>query len=198
MLSASKLFTAFANILYLFGFGLMFLTFLIGKTVNGSKSWIPLGGGFNLQPAELCIIFASLALAKYLSRQDTDFSRSQSQAIAVGIAMFPAVLSILQNETGLAIVYSCFLIVMFREGLPGWILLIGFSFATLVVATLVMEPNTLAVILTLIAVATVYFMRRQIKRSKNLLLYIVLIWAMCVSIQRLAVPSIFNDVFQCY
>ena len=67
MLSDSKLYTAFANILYLFGIGLMLLTFVIGKTVNGSKSWIPLGGGFNLQPAELCIIFSSLALAKYLS-----------------------------------------------------------------------------------------------------------------------------------
>ncbi len=198
MLSDSKLYTAFANILYLFGIGLMLLTFVIGKTVNGSKSWIPLGGGFNLQPAELCIIFASLALAKYLSRQDTDFSKPQSQAIAAAIAMFPAVLSILQNETGLAIVYSCFLIVMFREGLPAWILIVGFSFATLVVATLVMEPNTLAITLTLIAAGTIYFMRTLIKRNRNLLVYIVLIWAICVSIQRFAVPYIFNDVFQCY
>jgi rod shape determining protein RodA len=198
MLSDSKLYTAFANILYLVGIGLMLLTFVIGKTVNGSKSWIPLGGGFNLQPAELCIIFAALALAKYLSRQDTDFSRPQSQAVATGIAMFPAMLSVLQNETGLAIVYSCFFIVMFREGLPSWILIVGFSFGTLVIATLVMEPNVLAIILTVIAAGTIYFMRRQVKRNRNLLVSIVMVWAVCVSIQRIAVPYIFNDVFQCY
>ena len=45
---------------------LMLSVFVIGKDINGSKSWIPLGGGFNLQPAELCKIFAALALAKYL------------------------------------------------------------------------------------------------------------------------------------
>src|SRR5579875_1207314 len=108
LLSDSKLYTAFANLFYLFGIALMLLTFVIGKSINGSKSWIPLGGGFNLQPAELCKIFVALALAKYLARQDVDFSKLSSQIIAAVIAMLPAVLSIAQNETGLAIVYGCF------------------------------------------------------------------------------------------
>ncbi|MFX8945860.1 FtsW/RodA/SpoVE family cell cycle protein, partial [Acinetobacter baumannii] len=54
LLADSKMFTAFANLLYAFGIVLMLATFVIGKNINGSKSWIPLGGGFNLQPAELC------------------------------------------------------------------------------------------------------------------------------------------------
>ena len=198
LLSDSKLYTAFANLLYLFGIGLMFLTFAIGKTINGSRSWLPIGGGFSLQPAELCKIFTALAMAKFLSRQETDFSKLKSQLIATVIALFPAALSVLQNETGLAIVYTCFFIVMFREGLPGWILIVGFSFGVLVVATLVMEPNLLAVILTGIAVAAAYFLRKQIKKSKRMLLFIVSIWVICVGIQRFAVPYIFNDVFQCY
>src|SRR6478735_8750234 len=73
LLSDSKLYTAFANLLYAFGIVLMLATFVIGRNINGSKSWIPLGGGFNLQPAELCKIFAALALGKYLSQLDTDF-----------------------------------------------------------------------------------------------------------------------------
>ena len=82
LLSDSKLYTAFSNLLYVFGILLMLLTFVIGKDINGSKSWIPLGGGFNLQPAELCKIFTALALAKYLSRLETDFSRTKSQIVA--------------------------------------------------------------------------------------------------------------------
>lgn len=198
LLSDSKLYTAFANLLYVFGIFLMLLTFVIGKDINGSKSWIPLGGGFNLQPAELCKIFVALALAKYLSMQTTNFTRLQSQIIATVIALAPAGLSILQNETGLALVYASFFIVMYREGLPGWILIVGFSFGALVVATLVMEPNTLAIVLTIIAILTIYFQRRQIKRRRRLLTFIILIWAACVGIQRFAVPYIFNNVFQCY
>lgn len=198
LLSDSKLYTAFANLLYVFGILLMLLTFVLGKDINGSKSWIPLGGGFNLQPAELCKIFASLALAKYLSQLDTDFTKTKSQVIAAAIAMSPALLSILQNETGLALAYSSFFIVMYREGLPGFILVIGFSFGVLVVATLIMEPNTLAILLTLIAAGTVYFLRRQIKRDRILLIIIIGVWGLCVGIQRFAVPYIFNNVFECY
>ena len=57
ILSDSKLYPAFANLIYVFGIILMLSVFVIGKDINGSRSWIPLGGGFNLQPAELCKIF---------------------------------------------------------------------------------------------------------------------------------------------
>ena len=184
--------------MYVFGILLMMATFVIGKEINGSKSWIPLGGGFNLQPAELCKIFTSLALAKYLSQLETNFTELKSQVIAAGIAMLPAMLSVLQSETGLALVYLSFFIVMFREGLPGIILIIGFSFAALVVATLVIEPNTLAVILTGIAAFAVYILRRTIRRNRIVLLGILLLWIVCVGVQRFAVPYIFNNVFECY
>ena len=61
-----------------------------------------------------------------------------------------------------------------------------------------MEPNTLAIILTIIAAGTVYFMRRQIKRERILLAIIIGVWGLCVGIQRFAVPYIFNNVFECY
>ena len=132
LLTDSKLFTAFANLLYGFGILLMLATFVLGKSINGSKSWIPIGGGFNLQPAEVCKIFTALALAKFLSRQETDFSKLKSQLLAGVIASLPAVLSIMQHELGLALVYSAFLVAMYREGLPAQILIFGSSFAILV------------------------------------------------------------------
>jgi rod shape determining protein RodA len=198
LLSDSKLFTAFANLLYAFGILLMMATFVVGKDIKGSKSWISIGGGFNLQPAELCKIFVALALAKYLARQETDFTKLKSQLIAGAIALFPALLSRLQHETGLALVYLCFFIAMYREGLPGKVLIIGLSFGILVVATLLVNPNTLAIALTAIAAATIFFLRKQIKRNKTIVIVIVSLWAVCVGVLRFAVPYIFNNVFECY
>lgn len=198
LLSDSKLYTAFANLFYVVGIGLMLLTFVIGKDINGSRSWIPLGGGFNLQPAEVCKIFTALALSKYMSQLNLDFTKTRSQIIATVIALSPAMLSVLQNETGLALAYLSFFIVMYREGLPGIILVIGFSFGALVVATLVIDKNVLAGILTAILLIVIYFMRWQIKRNRAMLIVLVGIWALCVGIQRFAVPYIFNNVFECY
>src|SRR6185295_13130919 len=90
LLSDSKLYTAFSNLFYVFGIALMLLTFVIGKDVNGSKRWIPLGAGFNLQPAELCKIFTALALAKFLSQLNMDFTKLSSQFFAAVITMLPA------------------------------------------------------------------------------------------------------------
>ena len=173
----------------------MTATFVIGKDINGSKSWIPLGF-FNLQPVETCKIFTALALSKYLSRTETHFDTPRSQLIAAAIALTPAAFSILQNETGLALVYFAFLIPMYRKGLPAIYLIIGFSFAVLVVATILVEKNTLAIILTVIAAATIYFLRRDVKRDKGILVLIVATWLLCVGIQRFAVPYIFKNVFE--
>src|SRR5437763_246577 len=129
---------------------------------------------------------------------DLDFSKTKSQIIATAIALLPAMLSILQNETGLALAYLSFFIVMYREGLPGTILVIGFSFGVLVVATLVVDKNVLAMILTGIMLVVIYFMRWQVKRNRGLLIVIIGTWALCVGIQRFAVPYIFNNVFECY
>jgi rod shape determining protein RodA len=200
ILSDSKLYPAFSNLIYVFGIILMLSVFVIGKDINGSKSWIPLGGGFNLQPAELCKIFTALALAKYLSRLNMDFSKLQSQVIAGAISLLPAAISVLQHEAGLALVYLSFFIVMYREGLPGIILVVGFSFGALVVATLLVEKNTLAITLTAIAGLLVFIFRHQIfvRKRWNIFILIVSVWFVCVGIQRFAVPYIFNDVFECY
>ncbi len=198
LLTDSKLFTALANLMYVFGILLMLATFVVGKNISGSKSWIPIGGGFNLQPAELCKIFTALALAKFLSRQETDFSKLKSQLIAGLIAVAPAALSIMQHELGLALVYSAFLVAMYREGLPAQILIFGSSFAVLVIATLIVEPNILALTLTIIAAILIFLVRKQNRKNKRPVLLIVVLWLLCVGTQRFAVPYIFNNVLECY
>lgn len=197
LLSDSKLFTAIANLSYVFGILLMIATFFLGKDINGSKSWIPLGF-FNLQPVETCKIFTALALAKYLSRPETNFKNPRSQLIAAAIAFTPIVFSLLQNETGLALVYFAFLIPMYREGLPPIYLIVGISFAVLVVATILVEKNTLAIILTIAAASCIFILRKGIKRDKGILFVILGLWVLCVGIQRFAVPYIFKHVLHTY
>ena len=198
LLMDSKVFTALANILYAGGILLMLATFVLGKNINGSKSWIPIAGGFNLQPAELCKIFTALFLAKFISKPETDFTKLKSHLIAGGMIALPAILSIMQHELGLALVYSAFLFAMYREGLPAAILVIGLSFAVLVIAALLLEPTVLAIILTVIASLIILYMIKRFKRNKNTILVVIGIWAICFGTVRFVVPYIFNNILECY
>ncbi|NDE09827.1 MAG: rod shape-determining protein RodA [Chitinophagia bacterium] len=197
LLTDSKLFTAMANISYLAGFLLILATFVLGKEIKGSKSWIPLGF-MNLQPVELCKIFASLALAKYLSMPNIDFKKSQSQLIAAAISFTPAILSILQGETGLALVYFSFLIPMYREGLPSGYLITGFAMAILLIVSLLFSPTTLLIAFFVLAILFIYVSRRQIKRNKNLLGLVVGVWLFCSAFVGVVVPLTFKYVFKPY
>lgn len=195
LLTDSKFFPATANIWYAAGMVMLLLVFPFHSAVKGTESIIRLGG-FQFQPAELCKVPVALALAKYLSRVNLDFSKTRSQLIATAIAITPALITIMQKETGLALVYFSFFLVMYREGLPPMILIIGFSIAVLVIATIVIEPNTLAIVITLIAGLVLLANRRQIRRRKSKLVTIVLLWLLTVGVQRFAVPFIFEHVLQ--
>ncbi|HEY8896328.1 MAG TPA: rod shape-determining protein RodA [Niastella sp.] len=197
LLTDSKFFTATANIWYAFGILLMLLVFPFHTNIKGTESIIKLGG-FNLQPAELMKLFVCLALAKYLSRVETDFNKTSSHLMAAGILILPALITIAQHETGLALVFFAFFLVMFREGLPAGYLVIGFSLAVLVVATLLVDKDVLAIVLTAIAVVAVYFGWRLTRQRRELIIIVAVVWASCVGVQRFAVPFIFTHVLKGY
>jgi rod shape determining protein RodA len=195
LLTDSKFFTATANLSYLLGICLIMATFAVGKEVGGSKSWIPLGF-MNIQPVELCKIFTSLAVAKYISSPETDFRKTRSQLIAAAIAFAPAILSVLQKEPGAAIVYFSFAIAFFREGLPVKYLVIFSSLIILIIASIVIRQNTLFIILTILAGVFIYMVKAKIRRDKGIIVRIVLIWLLCVGVQRFLVPALFEKVLK--
>ena len=151
-----------------------------------------------MQPADLCKLFVNLALAKYLSRPETDFSKTRSQLVASGICFLPVVFSLLQNETGLALVYFTFLLPMYREGFPPIYLILGASFGVLLVVSLLFPTTELMIALTILAVLAVYFLRKKIKREKAILAVIVIAWSISAFFVGVAVPFIFKHVFQKY
>lgn len=197
LLTDSKLFTATANLSYLIGILLILATFVVGKEIKGSKSWIPLGF-MNLQPVEVCKIFASLALAKYLSMQETDFEKPKAQMIAAVLAFSPAALSILQGETGLALVYFSFLLPMYREGLPPVYLIAGVAMAALLVVSLLFSTKTLLVAFVLLAALFIYINRRQVRRNNQLLIATFAVWGFCSLFVGVAIPFTFKHVFKPY
>lgn len=195
LLTDSKFFTAMTNLGYLFGIVLILATFVVGKEVGGSKSWIPLGF-MNVQPVEICKIFTSLALAKYLSLPETNFKLTKSHLIAAAIAFSPAILSVLQSEPGAAIVYFSFALAFYREGLPTLYLIIVFSLGILIIASILISPNTLFIIFSFVAAILIYVNKRKIKRDKSILITVVGVWLLCVGVQKIGVPLIFNKVLK--
>ena len=197
LLTDSKFFTATANLLYGLGILLCLLALVIGTEVKGSKSWIVLGG-FRLQPSELTKVFTCLALAKYISRQETDFSKTKSQLIGAAIALAPAVITIAQNETGLALVYFSFFLVMYREGLPPFILIAGASLAVILILSLILAPTTLLIGFTVVALLVILFTRRQFRRKPVLFWAIIGVWGFASFVSAFAIPYGINHIMKPY
>jgi len=196
-LTDSKFFTATANLMYAGGLLLLLLVLGIGKDVKGSHSWLVIGG-FQFQPAELTKLCTNLALAKYLSSQETDFTKLRSRLIAAALALIPAGIIILQDETGLALVYFSFFLVMFREGLPGVLLVIAFSGIVLVLSALLVDRTVLFIIFTVITALVIYFSRREIKRKRSKLALILGVYAFCGLFVMFIVPFVFTKVLKDY
>lgn len=145
---------------------------LFGAEVKGSKSWFKIGS-FALQPSEFGKFATALALAKYLSGLNIKMQDLKTKIIASIIIGIPAVLILLQNDTGSTLVYASFVFVLYREGLSGNILLLGLYTAFLFVISLLMRINDftffgtvlsgdqlLIIILAIIAALVAYVTKR--------------------------------------
>jgi rod shape determining protein RodA len=195
LLTDSKFFSSFAFLIYTFVIAILVVTIFAGVDVKGSRSWLGVGS-FRFQPGEVAKIFTALALAKFLSLPETNFQTLKDRLIAVALALGPAVLIILQKETGLALVYFCFFLVMYREGLPNTILIIGFSIVALVLTTLLIDRKTLFVVLTVLVALIALMMRRTIQRRIYPGFILGAVWIFCIIFSQVAVPFAFKHVLQ--
>lgn len=118
---------------------LLALVLVVGREVNGAKAWFGVGG-FGIQPAEFSKFATSLALTKYLSGLKT-LSDMRSRVISAIIILVPVLLIMLQPDTGTALVSGAFVLVLYREGLSGNILLLAILAAILTVLSLMMQDG---------------------------------------------------------
>ncbi|MFV0365202.1 MAG: rod shape-determining protein RodA [Mangrovibacterium sp.] len=132
----SKFFLSFAFPFYGFTLFLLLSVLLFGSEVNGAKSWFQIGS-FAFQPSELTKTTTALALASFLSSYNfkPDFRSSFIIAAIIGT---PILFILLQNDTGSALVFFVFVLVLYREGLPGIFLFLGFVAAVTFIISLLL------------------------------------------------------------
>jgi rod shape determining protein RodA len=193
----SKFFSTFAYLSFGFGILLLLITIVAGKDVKGSHSWLGFGS-FAFQPGEVCKIFTSLALAKFLSQPDTNFKTLKHRMIGIAIALVPSFIILLQDETGLALVYFSFFLVMYREGLPNVFLVVGFSVVILTLATLLIDRIVLLYIILGLAAIFAYFLWWDLKRDHVLKIFFAGILIVSIVFSQLAVPFVFKHVMKSY
>lgn len=135
LLIDAKFFNAFAYVIYGLSILSLLLVLVVGSKISGSTSWIQFGP-ISFQPSELAKFGTALALAHYLGKLDTDISKLKTKLTAYGIVLLPMLLILAQGDAGSASVFIIFLLVLYREGMGGKILIIGLAAATLFILSL--------------------------------------------------------------
>ncbi|MDW8850211.1 rod shape-determining protein RodA [Flavobacterium sp. MMLR14_040] len=185
-----KFYEKYASII--FGVSLLSLAglFLFGKTIAGQRCWYAIGS-FTIQPSEFAKAATSLALAKYLSDSQINLKETNRQIQALAIVFLPVLLILPQPDPGSALIYSIFIVVLFREGLPSWYVWTGFITILLFVLTLVLEPYVV-ILIALGVLIIIHFKGRAVDR--NLLLSTILL--ALISGFVLSVDYVFDNVFK--
>ncbi|OFX49035.1 MAG: rod shape-determining protein RodA [Bacteroidetes bacterium GWA2_30_7] len=161
LLIDSEFYVFFAYIIYGFFLILLISVLVFGKEVNGARSWFEIGS-IRIQPAEFAKFATNLVVAKYISSFNIKIQKFQTLFI-VGIFLFiPAILILMQNDTGSALVYVAFIFVLYREGLSGGFLILGLLMIILFIVTLIVSKLSILITLMIICLVIFFFMRQKI------------------------------------
>jgi rod shape determining protein RodA len=185
-----KFYEKYASII--FGISLLSLAglFVFGKTIAGQRCWYGFGS-FTIQPSEFAKAATALALAKYLSDTQINLKDVNRQIQALAIVFLPVMLILPQPDPGSALIYSIFIIVLYREGLPSWYVWTGFITILLFVLTLILQPQYV-ILIALTVIVIVHFKSRL--SDRNIVLSAILFVLMSGFV--LSVSYVFENVFK--
>jgi rod shape determining protein RodA len=157
----AEFYPTFAMIIYGVSMVSLIAVMFLGREVAGSKSWFRFGD-FGIQPAEFAKFATCLALAKFLSDINIKMSDTRTRLISFGMILLPTLLIILEKETGCAIVLLVLILVLYREGLPGYLLMLCLSIAFLFFSAIVYEHKTLLIVCGSIALIALILLRKKL------------------------------------
>ena len=158
----NNFFDSFAYIIYFIIILLLIAVLIFGIKVNGARSWFELGF-FRFQPGELAKFATCLAIAKFLSTLNVKIDDLKTKLIATGLILLPLILIVLQNDTGSALVYGSFIIVLYRFGLPGNFLILIIVGTILFITSIIISKIVLIIILIAIAILFFFISKRRVK-----------------------------------
>jgi len=182
LLTDPKFFNAFAFLIYLITIVLLIAVLLFGATISGSKSWFQIGG-FALQPAEFAKFSTSLALASLLGRLDTHLGQFRTRIWAAIIIILPALLILMQYDTGSALVFSAFILVLYREGMSGLPLVLAVLAGLLFLLTLYTDPVYVIPGLVLLFGLSLFFIKRSLPNILRLLGILLIMSLFVISVE---------------
>lgn len=119
-----RIYDLFAYLFYGAMMVLLLVTPFLAEDTKGSYSWLKFGP-VSLQPAEFAKFATALALAKFIDVSGFAMNRLKYSIPVIGMILLPMILIVLQRETGSALVYLAFFLMLYREGMPGSILFTG-------------------------------------------------------------------------
>jgi len=157
-----RIYEVLAYPIYLFTILLLIAVLFFGKEVNGARAWFEFGS-LKFQPAEFTKLATALAIARLMSVHEYRIHRMTDLLKVGALMVIPVALIILQNDTGSALVYSAFLIVLYREGLSPWYLILIMLFAVLFIVSLVTDLFTVFIILPIVALIIFHLIYQNIR-----------------------------------
>lgn len=188
----AKFYNAFSFIIYLSMLIILVAVLFLGTEISGAKAWFQLGS-FSIQPSEFAKVATALALARYLGTMDINLKSIRTQLNTVLIIGIPIALILLENDTGTALMFLGFIIVLFREGISNKVMLTGISIVVLSILSLWLDRLLLIGILAAIAVIAIFIRRRG--RTTKRILFITGLFVVAVG-YVFAVDFVFDNVLE--
>lgn len=167
LLTDARFFSTFSYLIYGLTMLLLIAVLFFGTTIAASRSWFQIGG-FAIQPAEFAKFATNLALARFFSGQHININDFKTRVVPLLLMGFPALLILLQNDTGSALVYSSFILVLYRMGLSGNFLLAGVMVVILAVSTLMVGQLYVIGFVVVMALALLFFIKKNRANIFNL------------------------------
>ncbi|HYG14316.1 MAG TPA: rod shape-determining protein RodA [Bacteroidia bacterium] len=186
-----RVYPAFAYIIYgIIILALVSVFFLVSKRTAGALSWFEIGS-FKFQPSEFAKFATALAIAKYLSAYGISFKDRKTQVICFALFLVPMALVLAQNDTGSALVFSAFILALYREGLSGFLLFTGVYAALLFLLAILVDNIVLVAVLSCIALLIILFVRKNRGLVFTVIGFLVLSLGVIFS-----VDYVYNNVLQ--
>lgn len=172
-----RFYDTFAFFIYGFFMFMLVAVLVVGTEVKGSHSWFRVGS-FQLQPAEFAKMATALALAKYLSTPLVNLTKLKDQVNAALIILVPPILILASHETGVALVFASFLVLLYREGLPGFYPASFLTVIILFVLALVYEQWQIYIGLGVLVGLVVWMMPHYERKPRNIISLIGIVMVM--------------------
>ncbi|MCC8144398.1 MAG: rod shape-determining protein RodA [Tannerellaceae bacterium] len=135
MMLESNFYDIFAYLIYGMMILLLIATIFLAPDIKGSRSWLVMGP-LRIQPAEFAKFATALAIARFMNGYGFKLTTVKNFSITLLLIFLPIVCILLQQETGSALVYFAFFLMLYREGMSGYILLAGISAVVFFVTTM--------------------------------------------------------------